>query len=433
MKTTLTRVLPTTRILASSIAALLAVQAAHASSATWSGLSGTAWSSVGNWTSDPNPVPGSGLGETATFSNDGNTNIALTLGGGVTIRSIVFNNVVTIASYTIGTGAETLTIEGTGGIAMNSNVGVVETLGANVALGAAAGAEAFTVTNNSLGASLDFADGISGGAAGLKTVTFTGAGATSVAGVIGDGAGSVALTKTGAGTLTGGSITGAGAELLTGTSYAVQSGTISARLAGGGATFTKTTSGSVTLSGANTFSGQMSVQNGTVSIATINNASTSGVLGNSALAVSLGNTGGRTGTLRYTGGSTTSSKKFTMATGGTGAFQIDTAGAILELTGANTSFTGPTTVSAGSLILGNQNGFGTGTVTLAGGTNFKTSGFEGNSAGGALPNAFVLSGGKVTLDVAFGGANDMWINTSVSGAGGFVVTGSGRDQGGTRV
>lgn len=503
MKTTLTRVLPTTRILASSIAALLAVQAAHASSATWSGLSGTAWSSVGNWTSDPNPVPGSGLGETATFSNDGNTNIALTLGGGVTIRSIVFNNVVTIASYTIGTGAETLTIEGTGGIAMNSNVGVVETIGANVALGAAAGAEAFTVTNNSLGASLDFAGGISGGAAGLKTVTFTGAGATSVAGVIADGTGSVALSKTGTGTLTlsnsntytgqttvtqgtlsvgatnalgtgapvlvnggtlalannfvtvgavtlsSGSITGTGVELLTGTSYAVQSGTISARLAGFGVTLTKTTSGTVTLSGANTFTGQMSVQNGTVSIATINNASSSGVLGNSALAVILGNTGAQTGTLRYTGGSTSSTKKFTMATGGTGAFQIDTAGAILELTGlidgsgalsktgagtlkisgANTSFTGPTTVSAGSLILGNQNGFGTGTVTLAGGTNFKTSGFEGNSAGGALPNAFVLSGGKVTLDVAFGGANDMWINTSVSGAGGFVVTGSGRDQG----
>ncbi len=97
-------------------------------------------------------------------------------------------------------------------------------------------------------------------------------------------------------------------------------------------------------------------------------------------------------------------------------------GGTLTLNGANT-YSGGTSITGGEVILGNKNGFGTGTVTLAGGVNFKTSGFEGNSAGGALPNDLILSGGKVNVDVSFG-AKDVWINTSVSGPGGFNVTGS---------
>jgi|GEM_PF-1346569 len=100
----------------------------------------------------------------------------------------------------------------------------------------------------------------------------------------------------------------------------------------------------------------------------------------------------------------------------------------LMLSGNNT-YTGGTMVNQGTLILGNKNGFGTGTVTLAGGVNFRTSGFEGNGAyspgnqHGALPNDFVLSGGMVNVNVSFG-AKDIWINTPVSGSGGFNVTGS---------
>ena len=293
---TATRPRKTARILAASIAALLAVQAAHATSGTWNGTTDDLWATVGNWSAAPVPGPG----DTATFANDGNLNTVLMLGGGITIRSIVFNNAGSIGAYTIGlTGAGILTLEATGGITMNANVGVTETIGADVALGTAAVPEAFTVTNNSTTASLAFSGDISGGGTDVKTVTFTGAGATNVTGVIADGAGTVALSKTGAGRLT--------------------------------------------LSNSNT----------------------------------------------YTGG---------------------------------------TTVSAGTLILSNQNGFGTGTVTLAGGASFRTAGFEGNGVGGALPNAFSLSGGKVNVDVSFG-AKDIWLNQAVSGPGGFVLTGSGRAQG----
>jgi fibronectin-binding autotransporter adhesin len=60
----------------------------------------------------------------------------------------------------------------------------------------------------------------------------------------------------------GASITGTGGT-LTGSSYAVESGSISAKLGGSGALI-KTTTGTVTLSGANTYSGGTTVSNGTL-------------------------------------------------------------------------------------------------------------------------------------------------------------------------
>jgi autotransporter-associated beta strand protein len=111
-------------------------------------------------------------------------------------------------------------------------------------------------------------------------------------------------------------------------------------------------------------------------------------LGNSALSVSLGKTGGFTGTLVYTGNTATSTKKFTMAAGGMGAFQVDTnstvltlSGAIdgsgtlqkngpgtLTLTGTNT-YSGGTDIYAGTLTLSSAQPIGTsGSIGLYGGT-----------------------------------------------------------------
>lgn len=71
----------------------------------------------------------------------------------------------------------------------------------------------------------------------------------------------------GAVTLTSGSITGSGAGRLTGTSYGVQSGTISAKLGGSGA-LTKTTAGTVTISSDNSggggYTGAIAVNAGTL-------------------------------------------------------------------------------------------------------------------------------------------------------------------------
>ena len=97
----------------------------------------------------------------------------------------------------------------------------------------------------------------------------------------------------------------------------------------------------------------------------------------------------------------------------------------LTLSGLNT-YSGGTLVSSGTLTLAHKNGLGTGAVTLAAGTTFQQSTFEGNGSGGAVPNALVLSGtGNVIMNMPFGW-KDVWLSQPVSGSGGFTVQGGGR-------
>ena len=124
--------------------------------------------------------------------------------------------------------------------------------------------------------------------------------------------------------------------------------------------------------------------------------------------------------------------------GGSGNGQVNISGVIsgagsltktnsgqLQLTGVNT-FTGGTLISAGTVTLGSQSGFGTNSVTLAAGTTFQQANFEGNTAAGALSNAFVLSGtGNVIMNMPFG-QKDVWLSQVVSGTGGFTVQGGSR-------
>lgn len=125
---------------------------------------------------------------------------------------------------------------------------------------------------------------------GMGTLTLSGSnsysgtttvdGGTLVAGsstAIGSGAGALTVNNgsklalgsynatVGAVTLNSGSITGSGT--LTGTSYTVSSGTIDPTLAGAGVTLTKTGDGSVTLNGAETFTGKTTVSAGTLILA----------------------------------------------------------------------------------------------------------------------------------------------------------------------
>ena len=124
------------------------------------------------------------------------------------------------------------------------------------------------------------------------------------------------------------------------------------------------------------------------------------------------------------GGTGTGALTFSGILSGSGGLVKNTPGS-LNLTGTNT-YSGGTTINTGTLILSNKSGLGAGACTLAAGTTFQQAVFEGNSASGALPNAFVLSGsGKVTLQMSFG-EKDFWLSQPVSGTAGFTV------QGGTR-
>ncbi|GAB5560936.1 MAG: autotransporter BatB [Synoicihabitans sp.] len=160
-------------------------------------------------------------------------------------------------------------------------------------------------------------------------------------------------------TLTSGSITGTGT--LTSSSYAVKSGTLSARLRGSGG-LTKTTSGTVTLSGNNSsFSGPTTVTAGTLQTGDAN------ALGTGAVTVSGGtlNLGGNTdsvgqvtltsgtisnGTLSSSAGFDVRSGAVSAAFAGSGALTKSTSGTV-TLSGNNT-YTGDTTVTAGTLRIG---------------------------------------------------------------------------------
>ena len=225
-----------------------------------------------------------------------------------------------------------------------------------------------------------------------------------------------ALTGVGALTLTSGTINGTGS--LTGSSYAVESGSISAGLGGSGA-LTKTTIGTVTLSGSNSYSGGTTVNGGTLTLgngralgagpATLNG----GTLNVGALVVANDITLGG-GTLSYTSGATLSGN---ISETGVRSLTVDNN---LTLSGSN-SYSGGTNLNSGTLVFANGALPSTGTITfgLAGSPVLKWG--TGNTQ--AVTNAIDVGADYATFDpngndIAFGGANSLY------GAGGLLVADS---------
>ncbi len=215
--------------------------------------------------------------------------------------------------------------------------------------GLAIGAETLTISGAGASGATGALENVSG------TNTFAGLLSLAAASTISSDAGSLSLTNTGiindAFNLT---LTGAG------------DGAIASVIGTGAHTVTKTGNGTWTLSGTNTFTGALAVQSGTLSVPTFNSASSPGPLGNGATAVALG-AASLTGTLEYTGGSTSSSKPFTLATSGGGVFQIDLAATELTLTGAITGSGTFEKAGLGTLTLGSSKAF-TGSALVSEGT-----------------------------------------------------------------
>jgi len=236
--------------------------------------------------------------------------------------------------------------------------------------------------------------------------------------------------------LLSGAITGTTGTLTSTLAYDLQSGTVSARL-GGTADLNKTTAGTVTLSGANTYTGATNINAGTLALGAANRiADMSAVtvasgatfnLANFAETVgSLAGTGNVTlGTATLTAGGNNTSTTFSGVASGTGGLTKAGTGA-LTLSGANT-YTGTTTISAGTLTAAGGSAIAdTSQVTLAntaGATlNLANSETIGNLSGGGA------TGGNVTL-----GANTLTLNEAgvttysgvVSGSGGLTKTGAG--------
>lgn len=261
--------------------------AAPAASATWLGTLSSTWANLLNWTLLGPP----GSGDTATFNNAGNGNTTLDLGTGVTVMTILFNTS-NAAPYTIGSGAvgsQTLTLNDSGAITVNSTVTNNETINASIVLGTSRSTTStISLTNNSTtpGQLLTVAGGISPSTAGTGTVTtktlaLGGSGNGAVTGIIsGNGSGgvpTVALTKSGTGEWTL-----SGANTYSGTTT-VNAGTLLINGNQSAATGAVTVNNSgTTLGGIGTIGGTVTINSG-ANIAPGNSGNTTAILSTGAL------------------------------------------------------------------------------------------------------------------------------------------------------
>jgi autotransporter-associated beta strand protein len=227
----------------------------------------------------------------------------------------------------------------------------------------------------------------------------------------------------GALTLNGGSITGT-SGILTASSYSLLNGTVTAILAGS-ASINKTTSGTLTLAGANTYTGATTISAGTLALGASNVITdTSDVAVASGAVLELGGfndtigklTGGGavnlgSGTLTTTYGS--GSGTFSGVLSGTGSFTLAGAtdyNAYLTINGSNT-YTGATNVLGATLILGANNVLSSSsTLNIAGGrfsasnrnqtlhsVNMTSGVIERNGGNLKFNNASSLTGGNVNI------------------------------------
>jgi autotransporter-associated beta strand protein len=359
---------------------------------------------------------------TATQTYNGTTTISagtLQLGnGGTTGQLTAPSNVINNATYAVNRSntlqqGPTSVISGTG-VFLKLGTGTFTMSGTNsYSGGTVINAGTLTVDNTSaLGSTSGSLTVNTGGTLNLANFNLTVGNLTGTGGTItSTSAGSHTLTigqgNTGGGNYQGVISDGSGTTLLT-----------------------KTGTGTITLSGNNEFSGQLAVSNGTLQVATLNNANTVGPLGNSSLAIQLGGSG-TTGTLSYTGSTTTSSRSFTAVAGGTGRITT-TGGTTLTFAGTlrpdgNLLLDGP-----GNYVISSpMSSLGTGTLTKNG-TGRLTLSSTGAHSGGfvinqgtlditsatALTNATSLAfGNGVTLDNSTGSLVAVTNNTMTKSLG----------------
>ena len=199
--------------------------------------------SIGNVTVD-------GIGSTLSVGG------SLSVGGGISTAG--GSSLVTLTNQGLLSVADTLTIWGAGTVDV-TGTGIVN-------IGAGAAPSAGTVRVGGSGNLQDY-----GHIAGNILVD---GGAMDI---------SANSDSVGAITLASGAITGT-TGVLTGTSYSVQSGSISANLGGSLSAMIKSTSGTVTLSGSNSFGGGTTVNAGTLIVANPNAVGTGGLtINNTAL------------------------------------------------------------------------------------------------------------------------------------------------------
>jgi fibronectin-binding autotransporter adhesin len=406
--------------------------------AQWNVDAGGNWTTASNWTpSEPN-----GPGDTASFGSVITAPRTVLLNADRTIGNMVFSS---SNSYTIApTASQTLTVgDGSGSRTIQVEAGS-HAISAPVALSSNASFDVLA------GQSLSLTGPVSG--AGSLTKTSAGtlllSGSNGYTGDTTVSGGSIEFT---AGAISSGVVTlgGGGVKYATGNTEDLSAKTVT--LAAGNGTIdtngndvtfansvgnfgvgglTKTGSGTLTLQGANTYTGQTTVRGGVLSV------SADAALGDAGTAAGIVLDGG---TLRTTAGFATS-RVVTVSAGSsldvvgeadtlqldgvvTGAGLITKSGSgTVVLAGANTAFTGGVTLAGGTVTLagGRPNGFqgiGTGPITFQNGSVLNLNGFNGNDNG--------TSWGTLTGPVSVAAGQSGVINMPQRGTIASTLTGSG--------
>ena len=359
----------TARILAGSIAALLAVQSAQAdnTNATWvnTGVTDANWNTADNWVGGV--VPGSIAAITGLNADTSvvTFNTALgtfgTAGSPIVIDSASEN----IAGLTFATAAGKYFIGTTAGNALYLSSGgtiqilgpltatnAIETINAPLVIEGTGGT--YTFANHSANGAgtgagtLNFGGGISGVEAGATVLNLNGSNtnANTISGIIADGtATSLALTKSGAGTwkLSGANTYSGETTISAGT---LRVGVVDALPYGAGR-------GNVAVNG----TGALDLNGLSPTLNGLNGLTTTGIVTSSVL-------GNATLTL---GDADTSSTFPGLIRNGSGTVGLTKIGnGTLALIGTRSSYTGKTSILAGTLQIGNVNGTDSTAITNAG-------------------------------------------------------------------
>lgn len=380
-----------------------------------------------------------------TQAAGGTLNISQTKGGDNSTGNDIKGNTETFtpaAGGTINMSGTIYNSTGSGSVVMNG-AGTLTLSGANTYGGSTTASSGIVDVQNSSGLGAGSATVASGAAlqmdgSGLNVanaLTLNGAGISS-----GGALRNLANNNTWSGTVTLGSasrinsdartLTLNSATTIGGATFGLTVGgsgnvNISSVIGTGTGTVTKDGAGTLTLSGANTFGGALTVQSGTLAIATINNVSANGTLGNSATAVTLGSSG-NTATLDYTGNTTTSSTKpFALAAGGTGIVQVDTSGQTLTLSGVISGSGNLVKNGAGTLLLSGANTY-SGTTAVQSGGAIKISNASALGGSGAGQGTTVNTGGQLQTTLALTIAEPLTLNgTGLATDGALLVTANG--------
>jgi autotransporter-associated beta strand protein len=333
-------------------------------------------------------------------------------------RTITISGVVSDSGSLIKNGAGTLILNGNNTYSGSTTIslGTLQ-IGNNSASTLGSGNYSGTIANSgslvfSSTANQTLAGALSGSGAMVKssTGTLTLTAANSYSGNITINAGTLEIG--GSGVLQNGDLAN---EILNNGTLSINTSanqTLSGVLSGTGALH-KSNSGTLTISSSNTYAGSTTIQAGTVSIATFGNGSAAGSFGASSDATQNLILSG--GAILYTGANATANRGFTLANGTSSTINISTSGVSLNLSGNSAASTGSLVkAGTGTLVLTGNNSFTGGTTINAGTLQIGTGGTTGSlSAAGVMTNNATL---------VFNRSNSLTQGTDFSPSG---ITGSG--------